>query len=304
MIPIVIIEGPTASGKTQLALQLARELGSEIISADSRQVYRFMDIGTAKPAQAELESVPHHLIGIIDPDESYNAGRFCADAGAAVENLHAKGSIPIICGGTGLYISALLNGIFELDQTDPQLREKLLQRLQTEPLDILYKELKELDPDFARKISSQDKQRILRGLEVFYATGIPISRHWQLQRSEAKYQVFRILIDTPRELLYRRINLRLEEMLRQGLLEEIQNLVKLGYSERSPGLNSLGYREFMAHLRGTAALDECAGLAAQHSRNYAKRQCTWYRKCKFDLTLGTEDLIISSVVERLKAQLA
>lgn len=303
MIPLVVIEGPTASGKTQLALQLARELGSQIISADSRQVYRYMDIGTAKPTQAELESVPHHLISIIDPDQSYNAGRFYADACQVIGNLQAQGSIPIICGGTGLYVSALLNGIFELDQLDSQIREALLQRLQNEDLEVLYSELKELDPDFAQKISSRDKQRILRGLEVYQMTGIPISRHWQQQRSVQRFKVFRILIDLPRELLYSRINQRIVEMMRQGLLDEIQKLLDLGYSENSPGLTSLGYREFMAHLKGNSSLEECIILAAQHSRNYAKRQCTWYRKRKFDLTLGQEDLIISGVLELIQSQL-
>ncbi len=293
MIPLVTIEGPTASGKTSLALKLAAELGSGIISADSRQVYRFMDIGTAKPGQEELQEIPHHLIDIIDPDESYNAGRFCADAGAIIRGL--KGRLPIVCGGTGLYVSALLNGIFPQMEIPARIRRELKERIKSEGVEVLHEELKSVDPAFAAKISKRDRQRICRGLEVWQATGIPISEHWQKQAPRQDYSAFRILIDPPRDILYERINKRTLDMLDRGLIAEIQKLFELGYDEASPGLNSLGYKEFVPHLKEGRPLGECALLAAQHTRNYAKRQRTWYRKHKFDLTLASNECIISDV---------
>lgn len=293
MIPLVTIEGPTASGKTSLALKLAAELGSEIISADSRQVYRHMDIGTAKPSPEELQKIPHHLIDIIDPDESYNAGRFCEDAGAIIRGL--EGQLPIVCGGTGLYVSALLNGIFPHVQIPPGIRRELKERIKNEGLEVLYEELKRVDPGFAARISKRDRQRVCRGLEVWRATGTPISEHWQNQAPQQDYPAFRILIDPPRDILYERINQRTLDMLDQGLIPEMQKLFEMGYDEASPGLNSLGYKEYLPHLKEGRPLRDCALLAAQHTRNYAKRQCTWYRKHKFDLTLASNECIISDV---------
>ncbi len=300
MIPLVTIEGPTASGKTSLALRLAREMGSEIISADSRQVYRHMDIGTAKPRPAELEAVPHHLIDIIDPDESYNAGRFCDDAGRIITTLGDK--LPIVCGGTGMYVSALLNGIFPQIEIPSGIRQELKMRIKREGLEVLYEELQDADPDFAARISCRDRQRICRGLEVWQATGIPISEHWRKQSPKQKYTSFRILIDPPRQILYEKINKRTTDMLNQGLIAEITRLLEMGYDESSPGLNSLGYKEYIPYLKEKMPLEKCADLAAQHTRNYAKRQCTWYRKHKFDLTLASNECIISEVMELIKTR--
>ena len=301
MIPLITLEGPTASGKSGLALSLARELGTEIISADSRQVYRHMDIGTAKPSARDLEAVPHHLIDIIEPDESYNAGRFCADATNIIAGLRRRDRIPLVCGGTGLYVNSLLRGLFPQISIDPGLRRPLKLRLAGEGLESLHRELKELDPVFAEGISANDRQRILRGLEVCLATGVPISEHWRGQREQSGFRAFRILIDPPRAVLYERINARVETMLEQGLLEEIKNLLSMGFDASSPGLNSVGYKEFIPHLMEAASLQDCAALAAQHTRNYAKRQCTWYRKIKFDLTLGSDGGILSEIAARIRA---
>ena len=286
MIPVITIEGATASGKTALAIELAEILKTEIISADSRQVYRYLDIGTAKVTKEEQKRAFHHLIDIINPDESYNAGTFASDAATIIEKLHSEGKIPIICGGTGLYIKALLKGLFSLPPLPQEIRQNLKQRLKEEGLAALYAELKSLDPLFAEKISENDTQRILRGLEVAIGTGIPLSEHWQKQKSSCKYNAFRILIDIPRPELYQRINQRIEKMLAQGLLAEIENLFALGYDENSPGLNCLGYKEFLPYFKKEAGLEECILLAAQHQRNYAKRQVTWYRKGNFDLVIS------------------
>ncbi|HOC95110.1 MAG: tRNA (adenosine(37)-N6)-dimethylallyltransferase MiaA [Candidatus Cloacimonadota bacterium] len=297
MIPLIVIEGPTASGKTALAIELARRLDTEIISADSRQVYRHMDIGTAKPSSSELEAVPHHLISIIEPSQSYNVGLFCEDAGKVVERLHSQGRIPLVCGGTGMYVAGLLKGIFPQPEIPAQIRHNIRQRMAAEGPERMYGELREADPEFAGKISPNDRQRIQRGLEIWAATGISISEHWRRQEREQIYVAYRILLDPPRKELYARINRRMEQMLAAGLADEIKRLLELGYDEHSPGLSSLGYREFLPWLRNSASLQECTSLAAQHSRNYAKRQYTWYRKHKFDLTLGSSEINISSVTE-------
>ena len=286
MIPVITIEGATASGKSALAIVLAEALNTEIISADSRQVYRYLDIGTAKVTKEEQKRVKHHLIDIINPDETYNAGAFVKDASIIIEKLHSEGKIPVICGGTGLYIKALLKGLFSLPPLPQEIRQNLKQRLKEEGLAALYAELKSLDPLFAEKISENDTQRILRGLEVAIGTGIPLSEHWQKQKSSCKYNAFRILIDIPRPELYQRINQRIEKMLAQGLLAEIENLFALGYDENSPGLSCLGYKEFLPYFKKEAGLEECILLAAQHQRNYAKRQVTWYRKGNFDLVIS------------------
>lgn len=300
MIPLVTIEGPTASGKSHLALELAEFLETEIISADSRQVYRGMDIGTAKPTKEEQERIPHHLIDIVEPSESYNAGRFCSQAGEVVQALWDKAKLPLICGGTGLYINSLLQGLFPKIEVSIELREKLRQRLKNEGLGILHNELQRIDPTFAAAVSANDKQRILRGLEVFLASGIPITQHWEKQSRSQRYTAFRILIDPPREKLYKRINNRVIQMLQDGLLDEIRMLFQRGFLPDSPGLNSVGYKEYFPHLLNGKPLQECLELAAQHTRNYAKRQCTWYRKHQFHLTLTSSDCIISAVASQIK----
>ena len=290
MIPVITIEGATAFGKSALAIVLAEALNTEIISTDSRQVYRYLDIGTAKVTKEEQKRVKHHLIDIINPDETYNAGAFVKDASIIIEKLHSEGKIPVICGGTGLYIKALLKGLFSLPPLPQEIRQNLKQRLKEEGLAALYAELKSLDPLFAEKISENDTQRILRGLEVAIGTGIPLSEHWQKQKSSCKYNAFRILIDIPRPELYQRINQRIEKMLAQGLLAEIENLFALGYDENSPGLNCLGYKEFLPYFKKEVGLEECILLAAQHQRNYAKRQVTWYRKGNFDLVISPSEI--------------
>jgi tRNA dimethylallyltransferase len=304
MIPIICIEGATASGKSQLALELACYFDTEIISADSRQVYRYMDIGTAKVSPETRKQVKHHLIDIINPDQSYNAGAFSKDAAAIITSLHEKGKIPVVCGGTGLYIRSLTQGLFELPDLPTALRQELRNRLDSEGLPSLYKQLTELDPSYAATISSNDTQRILRGLEVALGTGMPLSEHWRLQKRNNPYRVFKILLEPPREELYKRINKRLLQMLSEGLVEEIRGLLQMGYTELSPGLNSLGYKEFMPLFKGTASEAECADLAAQHHRNYAKRQSTWYRKCTFDLTMGETEVKLSLIVNSIKDKLS
>lgn len=297
MIPIITIEGATASGKSAFAVALAQHLRAEIISADSRQVYRFMDIGTAKASPEERKGIAHHLIDIIDPDKSYNAGSFMKDAAAIIETLHSRQVIPILCGGTGLYVRSLLLGLCDLPQIPDYVRSELKERLQQTGLEAMYMELKGMDPDFAGSISINDVQRILRGLEVAIGTGKTITEHWQAQNSEPAYLPYRIFLDLPRSSLYARINSRMEQMVELGLVDEIRQLYTRGYSEASPGLNSLGYKEFIPLIHGQASAENCTTLAAQHHRNYAKRQLTWYRKCRFDLTFNPDEVNLSEIIE-------
>ncbi len=295
MIPIVTIEGPTGSGKSAFAIELAKHLNTEIISADSRQVYKYMNIGTAKVGPTEQEQVKHHLIDIVTPHESYNAGSFAMDASSIIRAMSAEGKLPIVCGGTGLYIQSLLKGLCALPKIEESVRIELQNKLCSEGLEKLYGELSEVDAELAGKLSPNDRQRILRGLEVFHGTGKALSQHWKEQQDNQTYKPFRIIINPQREVLYKRINARLSQMLKTGLIEEIRGLLEMGYNSDSPGLNSLGYKEFMAYLRSEASLQSCVELAAQHHRNYAKRQVTWYRKCSFNLALADISVNISEI---------
>lgn len=304
---IVVIEGPTASGKSSLAMSLALSLGSCIISADSRQVYKGMDIGTAKPSREDQAKVKHHLIDIIEPSQRFSAGDFAKRASAIIAE--EQGSIPIVCGGTGLFIKSLLEGICELPPIPKSIKAGLreyLNEVKADPesyrqrLEQLYAELSEVDPVFAAKVSPNDPQRIIRGLEVFRGTGIPLSTHWQNQNQEPPYQSFRILINPPRTLLYEKINSRFDQMIAAGLIDEISGLLERGFTFDDPGLNSLGYKEFRPYFEGSGSLEECVQLAAQRSRNYAKRQVTWYRNCEFDLTLDGVPLNISVIEAKIK----
>jgi len=301
MIPLITIEGATASGKTAFAIALAQLLQTGIISADSRQVYRYLDIGTAKPSREELSAISHHLIGIIDPDQNYSAGRFVKDATPIINELHNQSKIPIVCGGTGLYIRALLHGLFELDIDTCRIKQDLIRRLEHEPLEMLYSELLTIDPVFAAQISPNDRQRIIRGLEVWGATGVPLSLHWRRQQEKETYRCFRILIEPGRKQLYDRINARVTQMVKQGLVDEMRTLIDRGFDTRSPGLNTLGYKELMPFFRDSVPLETCLDLIRQHTRNYAKRQLTWYRKANFHLTLTSPEFTLSDVTAALRS---
>lgn len=308
-IPIIVIEGPTAAGKSKLALELAVAMNTEIISADSRQIYRFLDIGTAKPSKAELSSIPHHLVDIINPDESYNAGLFCQAATRLIQDLQTKGKVPIICGGTGMYIKSLLEGLFNMPARDLEtetgldaqaVRQQLRSVCEANGLASLYAELLRIDPDAAAKISSSDSHRILRALEIYNLTGKPISKHWREQQSNAAFQPFRILVDAPRDVLYSRINQRVEDMVQNGLPDEIQIILNKGYSWDAAGFNSVGYKEFRPYFEARLPLRQCVEQTQQHTRNYAKRQCTWYRKCTFHLTIPCSEISISTIGNKIK----
>lgn len=303
MIPLITIQGPTASGKSNLAIQLAKELNTEIISADSRQIYRYLNIGTAKPTMQELAAIPHHMIDIIDPNERFDAGQFRDTAIHIIDELAMLNKLPIVCGGTGFYIKTLVEGIFQIEPIPDEVKLFFYNRYKEEGLLSLYNELQLVDPIAANKISVNDKQRILRALEVWKYTGKPISSHWKDQDENRLFTTFNIAILPDRETLYQNINNRFETMMDNGLLDEISELLNRGYSFDDPGLNTVGYMEFKEYFESNACLTDCLDLAKQHSRNYAKRQYTWYRNKHFDLTFDVSDINLSIIMDLIKIKL-
>lgn len=279
--PILVLVGPTAIGKTELSLAIAEAFDCEIISMDSMQVYRFMDIGTAKASREERSRVPHHLIDIVDPDAQYDAARFVADALAAVEAITQRGKIPLITGGTGLYLSALVNGLFDEIKTSPEVREQLHQRMQREGREVLYRELTQVDPVSAERIHRNDTQRLLRGLEIFHATGIPWSehlRHQALSKQTARFTgMLQLGLSCERELLYERIKIRTEAMMRDDFQQEVESLMAQGYSPHLPSMQAIGYRHMCGCIQGTWNRTTATAALIQDTRRYAKRQLTWFR---------------------------
>lgn len=301
--PILALVGPTAIGKTDLSLALSREFNCEIISVDSMQVYRYMDIGTAKASPDERQMVPHHLIDIVNPDENYNAARFVEDCFEAITLIHSRGAIPLLTGGTGLYFQALNNGLFPSPPTDKALRDNLVRRLANEGNSVLHDELKIVDPSSAARIHLNDSARIVRALEVFYNTGIPLSDHLRRQKSEAPasrlQNMIPIGLTCERDVLYQRINKRTEQLFEMGLETEVRGLISRGYGPELKCMQSIGYRHMVNYLEGRWTLGQCNELLARDTRRYAKRQYTWFGRddsiCWFDRGDATQ---IFSYVER------
>ena len=295
-IPLIIIQGPTAVGKSSLAIKLAEELDSSIISADSRQVYKYLNIGTAKPTQKDQIRIKHHLIDIVEPDEEYNAGMFSDDADKLIKEIATENKIPIICGGTGFYIKALLKGIFKSPDIPTEIRQTLREAAEEQGTEFFYRKLKQIDPESARRINENDANRIIRALEVYETTGKTITQLWKEDtRGKRKFQTISIIIREDRDILYNRINDRVDEMIDNGLLNEMKELVNRGYNRTDPGMNTVGYKELSPYLDGEKELADCIDKIKQNTRNFAKRQLTWYRKIDFDLTLDSKNITFSNV---------
>lgn len=266
--------GPTAVGKTEYAIRLAEQYGTEIISADSRQVYAGLEIGTAQPDAGQLARARHHLIGEFAVTEPYNAGRFVADAEALIASIHQNNETAIICGGTGLYIKALLFGLDELPSADADVRTRLEGELAELGIGHLQERLRQLDPIHHAKIDLNNPARLLRALEVCIVAGRPYSELRTGSRKELPFLIEVIGINLPREELYARINARTESMMAAGWLEEVKRMVA---HRGANALNTVGYKELFAHLDGTLSLDEAVHLIKQNTRRFAKRQLTWFR---------------------------
>lgn len=276
MIRLVVIVGPTASGKSRLALDLARAAGGEVLSADSQQVYRGMDIGTGKVSAAERALVPHHLIDVCDPDQEMTAARFTEMADRAIADAAARRVPVVVAGGTGLYVRALLLGLFAGPPADPALRA----RLRAEGLAALWQRLADDDPASAARIDRNDEKRIVRALEVLELTGEPMSRHQERhdhRQVEPRYRARLVGLDPPRPELYRRIDTRVDEMMAAGFLDEVRRLRAAGYRPELRSQAAIGYAELHRHLDGVLPLGETIRLIQRNSRHYARRQLSWYR---------------------------
>lgn len=277
-LPAVCLIGPTAIGKTGLSLNLASELNAEIVSVDSMQVYRHLDIGTAKATIEERQQVPHHLIDIVDPDTEYHVARYITDAAAAIADIRGRGKLPLLVGGTGLYLKGLLEGLLAIPPIPPEVREELRQRLEREGEGALRIKLARIDPESARRIPVNDRQRLLRALEIEAATGIPWS-HYLADREQTPLlgNVLVIGLDCDRERLYQRINVRVAEMVTSGLRHEVEEVLAMGYTPTLKPLQSIGYRHMIEYLRGNWGWEQSLELLARDTRRYAKRQLTWFR---------------------------
>jgi len=274
---VVALVGPTATGKTALAIAVARACNAEIVNADSRQVFRGLDIGSAKPSRAEQAAAPHHLIDVVDPDEPFDAAEFHRLALRAIDAISARGRRVLVVGGTGLYVKVLRGGLFAGPKRDPALRARLEAEEDADP-GILYQRLRGLDPEAAARIHRNDRVRLVRALEVQTLTGRPIS---ELQREHAfargAVDMKTIGLEIPRAEIYRRIDARCAEMIAAGLVDEVQRLFAAGYSADLSALSSLGYREIGAFVRGLCSLEQAQADMARATRQFAKRQLTWFR---------------------------
>ncbi|MBS6195282.1 MAG: tRNA (adenosine(37)-N6)-dimethylallyltransferase MiaA [Clostridiales bacterium] len=306
--PLIILTGPTAVGKTHLSIQLAKAVNGEIISADSMQVYRHMDIGSAKIKPEEMDGVPHHLVDCLNPDEEFNVVRFQAMAKEAMTSIYERGKIPVLVGGTGFYIQAVTGDIdFTEHGEDDSYRKSLEELAKAEGVQTLHQMLREVDPESAAAIHANNVKRVIRALEYFNQTGQPISRHNEEQRKkDSPYNLAYFVLNDERSRLYQRIDQRIDEMLSEGLIDEVQKLKDLGYHKGMVSMQGLGYKEILSYLDGTWSLDEAVYVLKRDTRHFAKRQITWFKrerdvewfnKQDFDYS---EEKILESMLASLK----
>ena len=277
---IICIAGPTASGKTALAVELATELNGEVISCDSMQIYRRMDIGTAKPTEEEMQGIVHHMIDVAEPDEDFSVSRYCEMATPILDDILARGKTAIIAGGTGLYMDSLIRGNDFAPYPATGARERLEKEADELGMDIMLTKLQSIDPEAAAKLHLADRKRIIRALEVFEETGETITAHnKRTQTIPPRYQALWLGLDfEPRQALYDRIDLRVGLMLEQGLVKEIQDLLSSGIPAKCTAMQAIGYKEFVAALNGNITIEDAADEVRKASRHYAKRQLTWFRR--------------------------
>lgn len=300
---LIVIAGPTASGKTALSIAVAQRLGGEIVSADSMQIYRGMDIGTAKATAAEQAMVPHHMLDLLPPGENYSVSRYVEEASAVCEDIIGRGRVPVVTGGTGLYIDALLAGrrFAGLSGEDSPLRKTLNEDYDRLGGEEMLRRLRETDPARAEKLTPGDRRRIIRALEVFGITGETISVHDEQSREQAPVfeALYTVLEFRDREKLYRRIEQRVDRMYQDGLLEEVSLLEKAGIPEESTCLQAIGYRQAMQILRGELDQEEAVRITKQATRRYAKRQLTWFRRHGDALRLCPDELSPEEMADRV-----
>ena len=303
--PLVILTGPTASGKTQLSINLAKRINGEIISADSMQVYKKMNIGTAKISEEEMQGVIHHLIDVLMPDEDFNVVVFQQMAKKAMDEILAKGKIPIIVGGTGFYIQALLNDIdFTENDSDMSFRHELEEIAKTQGPEVLHDRLAKCDPESAEKIHANNIKRVIRALEFYEKTGTKISDHNEEQMGkESPYNFAYFVITMPRDVLYERINMRVDKMVDDGLVSEVEQLLKEGYLPELVSMQGLGYKEFVPYFKGECTLEDSLYILKRDTRHFAKRQITWFKREKEVIPLdkyeNTEEELLEYIINEL-----
>ena len=273
---VMTIVGPTAVGKTQIAIKIAQKISGEILSADSRQIYKELNIGTAKPTPEEQKLVQFHLIDCVPPDESYSCGQFAREAEKKIAEIYSQGKLPIVCGGTGLYIRALFHPLHKLPESDKDVKEKLVTEMNTHGIKHLYERLLQIDPAWAQKIMPADKQRILRALEVYEISGKTMSSLTQSKQKESRYLPYYMGLTLPREELYQKINKRFDDMIENGLVKETEMLIEKGLDPASSALRTLGYKEMIEYLQEQLTFDDAVRKAKQRTRNFAKRQIAWF----------------------------
>ena len=301
---VIVICGPTASGKTALSIELAKRIDGEVVSADSMQIYKDMNIGSAKVTPEEMDGIKHYLIDFVSPDERYSVANYKQDAKKAIEEIIAKGKTPIVVGGTGLYVDSL---IYEIEYNDIEIDEEYRRKLETikekEGLDILYKKALEIDPKAMEKISSNDSKRIMRVLEIYHSTGkTKTQQEFESRTKEIPYDYRVFAINMDREKLYDRINKRVDIMLEKGLVNEVKNLLKK-YNDFPTAMQGLGYKEVKDYLEGNLSYEEMINKIKQESRHYAKRQLTWFRKNENTIWIdGLNDTNdnINTILEEIK----
>ena len=303
---IIIISGQTGVGKSEISLLVAEKLNLEIINADSMQVYRYFDIGTAKPSLNDRRLIKHHLIDIVNPDEQYDAGRYIEEADRVIANLFKEKKLPLIVGGTGLYIKSLIFGLSQSPPKDMEIRDNLKLKLRTSGIESLYYELIKVDPLSTKKIKSTDTQRIMRALEVFSITGKPIS-FYQNQHGfkKPRYKYLYFCLRREREELNRRIEARVDKMVEEGFESEVRKLLEMGYSENLSSLKGLGYKEMIGYIKGRYNLLEAINLIKKNTRHYAKRQLTWFKSqpdvAWVDLKGENTESLVKKIKERIEA---
>lgn len=276
LLPIIV--GPTGVGKTRVGIEVARMIGAEIVSADSRQIYKYMDIGTAKPSLEQRRIVPHWMIDLVEPDVDYSAARYSQEATEVIKNLLTSDKKVLVVGGSGLYIGALVEGFFPSPPADWDLRQRLIEEAQNLGSEALHYRLTRVDPEAAQRIHPNDLKRLVRALEIYELTGVSISKHQAKHKPKGNFSPLYIGLKRRREELRRRIEARVDWMIEKGLIEEVKSILKMGYSPTLNSLNTVGYKEIIAYLGGKFSLDEAVNLIKKNTKAYAKRQLTWFKR--------------------------